>query len=77
MQEHGCTCYYQVFNMDTLLLGGLVAALVVLSGCYTRRRRYCFPPGPKGLPIIGNVLDIPRNGHGWLTYEQWGREYGM
>ncbi|EKM55816.1 uncharacterized protein PHACADRAFT_256701 [Phanerochaete carnosa HHB-10118-sp] len=61
--------------METLLLGGLVAALVVLSGCYIRRRRHCFPPGPKGLPIVGNMLDIPRNGRGWLTYEQWGREY--
>ncbi|GJE97912.1 cytochrome P450 [Phanerochaete sordida] len=61
--------------MGILLLGGLVAALIFLSRRYFRRRRLHYPPGPKGLPFIGNVLDIPRGGRGWLTYERWGREH--
>ncbi|KAK7047907.1 hypothetical protein VNI00_006235 [Paramarasmius palmivorus] len=33
------------------------------------------PPGPKGLPFIGNALQIP-NDRQWLTWEQWRRDYG-
>ncbi|KAF9050876.1 OrdA protein [Hymenopellis radicata] len=34
------------------------------------------PPGPKGLPLIGNVLDMPTEGKDWLTYADWGHKYG-
>ncbi|KAL1744246.1 cytochrome P450 [Schizophyllum fasciatum] len=33
------------------------------------------PPGPKGLPIIGNMLDLPQS-HAWKTFAKWGEEYG-
>jgi hypothetical protein len=34
-----------------------------------------FPPGPKGLPIIGSLLDI-NNERPWITYRKWARQYG-
>ncbi|KAK0204608.1 cytochrome P450, partial [Desarmillaria ectypa] len=34
-----------------------------------------FPPGPKGLPFIGNLLDIPSEKE-WLTFAKWGEKYG-
>ena len=61
-----------------ILLGGkLVLALV---------RRYCgkqetpfrdrpLPPGPPGLPFVGNVIGINTEAP-WLTYTEWANKYG-
>jgi len=34
------------------------------------------PPGPKKLPLLGNLFDIPPNCE-WLTYAQWTKDYGL
>jgi hypothetical protein len=49
-------------------------ALVLLSSDRSRKR-LPLPPGPPGLPIIGNLLDIPRSRE-WLKYAEWSRQYG-
>ena len=36
---------------------------------------YPYPPGPNGLPIIGNVFDMPAEEE-WETVRQWGEKYG-
>jgi hypothetical protein len=33
------------------------------------------PPGPKKLPLIGNLLDMPK-GFEWITYHEWCKEFG-
>lgn len=33
------------------------------------------PPGPRPLPLIGNVHQAP-NSHAWLHFTEWGKEYG-
>jgi hypothetical protein len=40
-----------------------------------RKPRHTYPPGPKSLPLIGNLRDVPFK-YQWLTYERWGREMG-
>ncbi|KIJ35821.1 hypothetical protein M422DRAFT_180097, partial [Sphaerobolus stellatus SS14] len=33
------------------------------------------PPGPRGLPLIGNALDMPKERE-WETYMKWADKYG-
>ncbi|TFK86083.1 cytochrome P450 [Polyporus arcularius HHB13444] len=50
----------------------VVAAYVVYYLAHTPILR---PPGPRGLPIVGNAFQMPQ-GHEWLRYAQWGAQYG-
>ena len=58
----------------------LFVALLLLAIVYRllqgkRRSRLPFPPGPKGLPLIGNLRDMPAQ-YQWLKYEGWGKDLG-
>ena len=33
------------------------------------------PPGPKGLPILGNLFQLPKSFE-WVTYHRWCKELG-
>ncbi|KAH7099912.1 cytochrome P450 [Auriculariales sp. MPI-PUGE-AT-0066] len=59
--------------------GGTVAAVtgLYLLGRWitSRRARSEFPPGPRGLPVIGNLFDMP-NAKEWLVYAEWAKKYG-
>ncbi|KAI0777944.1 cytochrome P450 [Irpex lacteus] len=33
------------------------------------------PPGPKPLPVLGNILDVPADA-AWKVFQQWGKKYG-
>lgn len=53
----------------------VVACLAIAWVLYSNRRNSKLPPGPKGWPIIGNRLDVPKIAP-WLTYKRWSEEYG-
>ncbi|KAH9174717.1 cytochrome P450 [Lactarius sanguifluus] len=64
---------------DVLLVDLLVVALAFLafSTLYSRgkQKKLPFPPGPKRLPVVGNLFDMPA-GSDWITYTRWGKLYG-
>ena len=54
----------------TLVFGALF--YLVIKSRRTRDSR--LPPGPKPLPLIGNLLDVPTSFE-WETYSRWGKEF--
>ncbi|KIK93478.1 hypothetical protein PAXRUDRAFT_828940 [Paxillus rubicundulus Ve08.2h10] len=67
--------------MDYRLTALAAVSLVVcgLVSIWPSRRRnpasHPLPPGPKPLPIVGNVLGIDP-GAPWVSYTNWGKSYG-
>ncbi|KAF8165086.1 cytochrome P450 [Crassisporium funariophilum] len=53
----------------------VLAALFILKAIFRSSRQPLLPPGPKGLPLVGNILDMPSEKE-WLTFAQWGETWG-
>lgn len=53
------------------LFGGTVVFLLFRRN----RRPLIYPPGPKGVPILGNLFDIPIEKH-WDKFTEWGETFG-
>ncbi|GAA6017347.1 hypothetical protein JCM10207_005602 [Rhodosporidiobolus poonsookiae] len=61
-------------TLPNALLGCLVT-VAVLFLFRQRRAKGPLPPGPPGLPIVGNLFDVPKS-RPWVKFEEWTREYG-
>lgn len=66
-----------------MLLSPALSALIALWGAVAiyivaKRKLWArgpLPPGPKPLPLIGNLLDIPLKNEA-VTYNAWANKYG-
>lgn len=70
--------------MDSIIYAAALAALAVaaftlhhqyLTHRASNPRRLPYPPGPKPLPIIGNLRDVPST-YFWRTFAKWAEIYG-
>lgn len=66
--------------MRTVAVSGLALACVVVLDITRRYLKntsspYPLPPGPGGLPFIGNVIGVDPDAP-WLTYAEWAKIYG-
>jgi hypothetical protein len=64
---------------DSTLVWGLLSSIIILFGCVrllrSNRRPLNFPPSPPTLPLLGNLLQIPKT-KGYLKIAELYRKYG-
>lgn len=62
-------------GLDVLVPAVSFIWLVLIYTAKKTAFRHPYPPGPRGLPIIGNVLDMPTSNE-WLKAAEWKEKYG-
>ena len=64
-----------------IIVSVVVTSWMICSYAYRQREtqnkgKAQLPPGPKRLPIVGNIFQMPRSRE-WLKAAEWRKEYGM
>ena len=66
--------FFLINAVDALAISLFLYLLVVFNG-HRSRGGLPYPPGPPAWPIIGNLLDVPKNAP-WVAYSDMSKKYG-
>jgi hypothetical protein len=68
-------CMFNAESLSTTVLSLVVLTVVISS--FRKRSPFPLPPGPRGYPVVGNLVDMPSHQTpSWLTFAKWGEIYG-
>ncbi|KAI0050257.1 cytochrome P450 [Auriscalpium vulgare] len=69
---------FSLTSWTTLDLAAIVICAYFVNVVHDRckRRGLPYPPGPRGLPFIGNLLDLPSDEGSWIAFTKLGKQYG-
>ncbi len=62
--------------MNTLISGLVVLAVLYVWSRHHKARNAVYPPGPKPLPLVGNILDLTAR-ELWLRVTKWAQGFGQ
>jgi hypothetical protein len=63
-----------VLTIDILVLVTSIAAFLAIRD-YQKRMGVPYPPGPRPLPLVGNLFNVPKE-FSWLTFTRLSKKYG-
>ena len=66
---------FLLINALDLLAFSLFLYIFIAFHDHRRRRGLPYPPGPPSLPVLGNILDAPKEAP-WIAYAEMSQKYG-
>ncbi len=60
---------------STLVFGILTGCVTLFTAHYLQSPWRKLPPGPRGIPLLGNVLEM--RSKQWLNFMKWKQEFGQ
>ena len=62
-------------SVYVLAIAAAAFAFYFIRSRVSNPRNLPLPPGPKGLPFLGAIYDVPQE-IAWKTFQEWGKKYG-
>lgn len=63
-------------SLHVVLIAVAIYLLVQIISVKRRSSSLPLPPGPRPLPLLGNLLDFPNEGPEWLHWAKHKEKYG-